>query len=52
VSTGAAIAWGAVIGLVLGIGVGLTTDLPFAPEVGLLLGCLVAWLARRDSAGR
>jgi hypothetical protein len=36
-STGAAIGIGAVAGFVLGILVSVTTDLPLAPEVGLLL---------------
>jgi hypothetical protein len=39
-----------VIGLALGIVVSLTTDVPLAPEAGLLLGALAAWLARRDRA--
>jgi hypothetical protein len=52
VSGNAAIAWGAVIGLLLGIGIGVATDVPFAPEVGLIAGGLAAWLARRDSTGR
>jgi hypothetical protein len=34
---------GAVIGLALGILVSATTDVPFAPEVGLVLGALVGW---------
>jgi len=38
---------GAVIGLALGILVSVTTDIPLAPEVGLLLGALVGWLSRR-----
>ena len=41
---------GAVIGLALGILVSVTTDIPLAPEVGLLLGALVGWLSRRVSA--
>ena len=49
-SMGAAIALGAVTGLALGIVVSLTADVPLAPEVGLLLGALAGWLARRDSA--
>jgi hypothetical protein len=49
-SLGVAIAVGAVIGLALGIVVSLATDVPLAPEVGLLLGALVAWLARRETA--
>jgi len=42
------IAIGAVAGLVLGIVVSVTTDVPFAPEVGLALGALIGWLARRE----
>jgi len=38
---------GAVLGLAVGILVSVTTDVPFAPEVGLVLGVLVGWLARR-----
>jgi hypothetical protein len=41
------IAIGAVVGLALGIVVSVTTDLPLAPEIGLLLGALLAWLSRR-----
>jgi hypothetical protein len=47
-SIGLAIAVGAVTGLALGIVISLTTDLPLAPEVGLALGALGAWLLRRD----
>ena len=39
---------GAVTGLTLGIIIGLTTDVPLAPEVGLVLGALGGWLSRRD----
>ena len=46
-STGAAIGVGAVTGLALGILVSVTTDVPFAPEIGLVLGALVGWLSRR-----
>ena len=46
-SVGAAIAVGAVLGLVLGIVVSVTTDLPFAPEGGLVLGALLGWFSRR-----
>jgi hypothetical protein len=35
---------GAVLGLALGIVVSVTTDVPFAPEAGLLLGALVGWM--------
>ena len=47
-SLGAAIVLGAVIGLTFGILVSVTTDVPLAPEVGLVLGALVGWLWRRD----
>jgi hypothetical protein len=49
-SMGAAIAVGAVAGLALGIVISVTTDLPLAPEVGLVLGALAGWLAQRDHA--
>ena len=56
VSIGAAIAIGAVIGLALGIVVSVTTDVPLAPEAGLVLGALVGWLscrgAKRSRGGR
>jgi hypothetical protein len=42
-STGAAIGVGAVIGLVLGILVSVITDVPLAPEGGLVLGLLAGW---------
>jgi hypothetical protein len=38
---------GAVIGLGLGVFVSVTTDIPLAPEVGLLIGSFVGWLSRR-----
>jgi hypothetical protein len=38
---------GAVIGLALGILVSVITDVPFAPEAGLLLGALAGWVMRR-----
>jgi hypothetical protein len=47
---GAAIAVGAVIGLALGILVSVTTDIPLAPEVGLVIGCLAGWLLHRKRA--
>jgi hypothetical protein len=46
-STGVAIGVGAVTGLALGILISVTTDVPLAPEVGLVLGALVGWLSRR-----
>lgn len=48
-SVRAAIGLGAVLGLALGIAVSLTTDVPFAPEAGLVLGALLGWLSRRHS---
>lgn len=47
VSTAASIAIGAVAGLALGVVVSATTDVPLAPEIGLLVGLLGAWLYRR-----
>ena len=49
-SVGTAIALGAVLGLALGIVVSVSTDVPFAPEVGLVLGALIGWLSRRERA--
>ena len=49
-STGVAITIGAAVGLALGILVSVTTDVPLAPEIGLILGALAAWLPRRSSA--
>jgi hypothetical protein len=43
-SKGGVIAVGAVVGLAVGIVVSVTTDVPLAPEGGLLLGALIAWL--------
>jgi len=42
-----AIGLGAVLGLVLGVLVNVTTDLPLAPEAGLALGALIGWRTRR-----
>ena len=47
-TVGAAIALGAVSGLALGILISVATDIPLAPEAGLVLGALVGWLSRRD----
>jgi hypothetical protein len=40
---------GTAVGLALGILVSLTTDVPLAPEAGLLIGLFVGWLSRRVS---
>jgi hypothetical protein len=39
-----------VLGLALGIVVSVTTDVPLAPEAGLVLGALLGWLLRRKGA--
>jgi hypothetical protein len=49
---GAAIGIGAVVGLVLGILVSVATDVPLAPEAGLLLGALGGWLLHRSGNTR
>jgi hypothetical protein len=49
-NTGAAIGVGAVTGLALGILISVATDIPLAPEVGLVLGALVGWLSGRGRA--
>jgi hypothetical protein len=49
VSVGATIALGAVLGLALGIIVSVTTEVPIAPEAGLVLGGVVGWLSRRTA---
>ena len=38
---------GAGIGFVLGILISIATDVPLAPEAGLVLGALAGWLVRR-----
>jgi hypothetical protein len=35
---------GAVVGVAIGILVSVATDVPFAPEAGLLVGGLAGWL--------
>jgi hypothetical protein len=37
-----------VTGLALGIVISLISDVPLAPEVGLVLGVLAGWLSSRD----
>jgi large-conductance mechanosensitive channel len=49
-STAAEIAVGAIVGLALGILVSATTDVPLAPELGLVLGGGLTWIARRNRA--
>ena len=49
-SVAATIAVGGAIGLALGIVVSVTTDVPLAPEAGLVLGGLLGWLSRRTRA--
>jgi hypothetical protein len=49
-STGVAIAIGAAAGLALGILISVSTEVPLAPEAGLLLGALVGWRSRRGTA--
>jgi hypothetical protein len=46
-STGVAIAVGGGVGLVIGILIAVATDLPLAPEGGLVVGLLAGWLVRR-----
>jgi hypothetical protein len=46
-STGVAIAVGGGVGLVIGILIAVATDLPLAPEGGLIVGLLAGWLVRR-----
>ena len=38
---------GAGIGFALGILISIATDVPLAPEAGLVLGALAGWLVRR-----
>jgi hypothetical protein len=47
-STNAAIAIGATIGLIGGILVSVATDLPLVAEAGLVIGAVVGWRAGRD----
>jgi hypothetical protein len=51
-STGAAIAIGATAGLVLGVLVSVATDLPLAPEGGLLIGAVAGWFVGRGRSGQ
>jgi hypothetical protein len=49
-SLGAAIAVGGVIGLAVGIGISVSTDVPLAPEAGLVIGALAGRLWRRNQS--
>lgn len=49
-SIGAAVASGAVIGVLVGIVISLATNVPLAPEAGFVLGGLAGWLVGRNSA--
>jgi hypothetical protein len=49
-SVGGAVALGGVFGLALGIVISVTTDVPLAPEAGVVTGALIGWLSRRDRA--
>jgi hypothetical protein len=46
----AAVVIGAVSGLALGIVISLSTDVPVAPEGGLVVGALLGWLGHRARA--
>jgi hypothetical protein len=50
VTAGATAAVGALVGLALGVGISLTTDIPLAPEAGLLIGGLGGWFWGRAHA--
>jgi hypothetical protein len=50
VNVATAIAVGGAIGLALGLLVAVTTEIPLAPEGGLILGALIGWLSRRERA--
>jgi hypothetical protein len=39
-----------VLGLLAGVVVSVASDLPFAPEGGLVLGALLGWLWRREDS--
>jgi threonine/homoserine/homoserine lactone efflux protein len=41
---------GAAVGVAVGILLSVTTDVPLAPEAGLLLGAVVGWFSRRVGA--
>ncbi len=51
-SVRAAIGFGVVLGLAIGIVVSISTGVPFAPEAGLVLGVLLGWFGRALSAPR
>jgi hypothetical protein len=51
-STGGAVAVGAIAGGALGVLISLVTDVPLAPEAGFVLGGLAGWLTGRNREGR
>lgn len=51
-SPGLKIVVGAVVGLAVGIGVSVLTDLPLMPELGLVLGGLAGWASSRRQLSR
>ena len=51
-STQAVTVAGGVVGLAAGIVVSVATELPLAPEIGLVAGALIGWSARRRGEQR
>jgi hypothetical protein len=51
-STQGATVAGGVVGLAAGIIVSIATELPLAPEVGLVAGALIGWSGRRRGEQR
>ena len=51
-STQAATVAGGVVGLAAGVIVSLATELPLAPEIGLVAGALIGWSGRRRGEQR
>ena len=47
-SLGARIAIGGAVGFGLGILVAVLTDLPLAPEIGVIIGIAVGWASGRN----
>ena len=51
-STQAVTVAGGIVGLAAGIVVSVATELPLAPEIGLVAGALVGWSTRRRGEQR